>query len=145
MNFAYSATSDAFYDVSLKDVYQGNGNWPDDCKDVPDEIFMEFRTGTNSEGKVRGSGSDGLPAWFDAPPMSNEALISVAADKKKTLMQAATLEISPLQDAEDLGIATDEEKSLLTSWKEYRVALNRIESQPSYPEEIQWPSSPGDI
>ncbi|ECW0880022.1 tail fiber assembly protein, partial [Salmonella enterica subsp. enterica] len=43
--------------------------------------------------------------------------------------------IAPLQDAVDLGIATDDEKAQLDEWKKYRVLVNRVDtSAPSWPD-----------
>ncbi|WP_347927679.1 tail fiber assembly protein [Pseudomonas helvetica] len=50
--------------------------------------------------------------------------------------------ITPLQDAVDIDEATDTDVALLKSWKKYRVALNRIETQTGYPETIDWPVAP---
>lgn len=50
--------------------------------------------------------------------------------------------IAPLQDAVDIDDATDEEKALLTLWKKYRVALNRLPDQEGYPATISWPAPP---
>ncbi|HCP3098873.1 TPA: tail fiber assembly protein, partial [Escherichia coli] len=47
---------------------------------------------------------------------------------------------APLQDAVDLEIATEEEKSLLAAWKTYRVLLNRVDT--SLSPDIEWPSQP---
>lgn len=55
---------------------------------------------------------------------------------------AAGLRISPLQDAVDLLTATDKEATELTAWKTYRVALSRIEEQPGFPFDFEWPLSP---
>lgn len=142
MNYAYSATVNAFYDVSLMDVYKENGNWPSDCKEVPDEVFMEFRTGSNSEGKVRGSGSNGMPQWIDPEPPSDEFLVVEARDKRDTLMAMATKEIAPLQDAVDTDDATTEELTLLTKWKIFRRDLGRLEGQDGWPRNIEWPEQP---
>ncbi|PAW49426.1 phage tail protein [Pseudomonas moraviensis] len=57
-------------------------------------------------------------------------------------MRVAGLRIAPLQDAVDLDEATEEEALLLTQWKQYRVLLNRLETQPGWPEQIQWPVAP---
>ncbi|MEY5509334.1 tail fiber assembly protein, partial [Salmonella enterica subsp. enterica serovar Corvallis] len=44
--------------------------------------------------------------------------------------------IAPLQDAVDLGIATDDEKAQLGEWKKYRVLVNRVDtSNPDWPEQ----------
>ncbi|EHY3370425.1 tail fiber assembly protein, partial [Escherichia coli] len=48
--------------------------------------------------------------------------------------------IAPLQDAADLGIATEEEISLLEAWKKYRVLLNRVDT--STAQDIEWPVAP---
>ncbi|EGU6277766.1 tail fiber assembly protein, partial [Salmonella enterica] len=54
---------------------------------------------------------------------------------KSRLLQMASGKIAPLQDAVDLGLATDEEKSQLAEWKKYRVLVNRVDtSSPIWPE-----------
>ncbi|PSY39661.1 phage tail protein, partial [Escherichia albertii] len=45
-----------------------------------------------------------------------------------------------LQDAVDLEIATEEEKSLLAAWKKHRVLLNRVDT--STAPDIEWPAVP---
>lgn len=47
---------------------------------------------------------------------------------KNSLMQVASEHIAPLQDAVDLEIATEEERSLLEAWNKYRVLLNRVDT-----------------
>ncbi|WP_161527554.1 tail fiber assembly protein, partial [Escherichia albertii] len=54
--------------------------------------------------------------------------------------QVASEHIVPLQDAVDLGIATEEEISLLAEWKKYRVLLNRVDT--STAPDIEWPALP---
>ncbi|ANY86000.1 tail fiber assembly protein [Pseudomonas putida] len=62
--------------------------------------------------------------------------------ERDSRLREATLRIAPLQDAVDLGEATSQEEALLVLWKKYRVALNRIQDQPGYPNEITWPAPP---
>ncbi|WP_445497427.1 tail fiber assembly protein [Photorhabdus sp. SF281] len=50
-----------------------------------------------------------------------------AENKKQQLIIRASEQIAPLQDAVDLGIATEVEKDALLIWKKYRVILNRID------------------
>jgi len=45
------------------------------------------------------------------------------------LLRTAATRIAPLQDVVDLGDATDSDVARLKRWKQYRVALNRIEQQ----------------
>ncbi|EEV6177254.1 tail fiber assembly protein, partial [Escherichia coli] len=66
--------------------------------------------------------------------------IREAEETKNSLMQVASEHISPLQDAVDLNIATEEETSLLVAWKKYRVLLNRVDT--SRAPDIEWPASP---
>lgn len=74
------------------------------------------------------------------PPLSTAQLIIEAERKKQYLLNEATVAIGPLQDAVDLGIATDEEREQLREWKEYRVLLNRVDT--SIAPNINWPENP---
>lgn len=72
------------------------------------------------------------------PPTSEEVLANNTA-KRDALLAQATLAIAPLQDAVDLEEATVDEVALLKKWKQYRVAVNRIDlTQPS----PTWPPQP---
>ncbi|MBN4692996.1 tail fiber assembly protein [Escherichia coli] len=62
------------------------------------------------------------PATGETYPKSD--LFNKAA-MKQTLMDEASLKISILQDAVDLDMATDEERTQLTTLKKYRVLLSR--------------------
>ena len=63
-------------------------------------------------------------------------------NKVKTLTQEATAKIQILNDAYELGIATDKEKTKLTEWKTYRVLLSRVSEQETYPLNIEYPVKP---
>ncbi|HEP0146020.1 TPA: tail fiber assembly protein, partial [Escherichia coli] len=79
-------------------------------------------------------------AWVDEPPLSPEQKISDAENMKATFRAKADSEISWRQDAVDAGIATDEETSILTQWKKYRVLLMRVDT--STAPDIEWPTPP---
>jgi hypothetical protein len=70
---------------------------------------------------------------------SAEEIVSTNACTRDAFLAVATLAIAPLQDAVDLEVATSEERSLLTLWKQYRVAVNRIDTSNSDP---VWPTPP---
>ncbi|MEG0279651.1 MAG: tail fiber assembly protein, partial [Morganella sp. (in: enterobacteria)] len=74
------------------------------------------------------------------PPPTKEQLIEQAEAKKQRLMAEATVSMAPLQDADDIGEATDEELAQLKAWKKYRVALNRVDT--STAPNIDWPVKP---
>ncbi|MCW7551063.1 tail fiber assembly protein, partial [Photorhabdus sp. APURE] len=52
--------------------------------------------------------------------------IEQAEQRRVTLLQRANESIALFQDAADLDIATEAEKSTLLMWKKYRVMLNRV-------------------
>ncbi|EJC0214587.1 tail fiber assembly protein [Salmonella enterica] len=55
---------------------------------------------------------------------------------KNNLLKMATEKIAPLQDAVDLGEATDDEKARLPAWKKYRVQVSRVDTvNPVWPEQ----------
>lgn len=72
-----------------------------------------------------------------SPPPTHEQLIADAIAKKNELRTGVDGEISWLQDAVDMGIATDKELALLAAWKEYRVLLMRIDTGKA--PDIKWP------
>lgn len=91
--------------------------------------------------EVAGLSGLGLSPADVAGVMAAAAVGDVSA-RRDELLGMAALRIAPLQDAADLGKATDAEASLLLSWKQYRVDLSRIEQQSGFPTVIDWPESP---
>lgn len=63
-----------------------------------------------------------------------------AQRQKMALMSQANNVIATLQDAVDLGIATENEAISLIEWKKYRVLLNRVDA--SNAPDIEWPVVP---
>ncbi|WP_275076680.1 tail fiber assembly protein [Providencia rettgeri] len=74
------------------------------------------------------------------PPIPKEQLVTYAEQLKQSLIAEASVAIAPLQDAVGMGIATEIEKARLTTWKIYRVDLNRIDT--SLAPDIEWPQKP---
>lgn len=75
-----------------------------------------------------------------APPIRTpeETLANNTARRDGCLGLAAAA-IAPLQDAEDLEDATPAEATLLKKWKQYRVALSRMDMTA---ETWNWPEAP---
>lgn len=71
---------------------------------------------------------------------SQEEISAQAQQEKNRLIETATKSISPLQDAKDLGIATDAELGKLKEWMVYRVQVNRVDT--SKAPNITWPTQP---
>ncbi|MFC4526429.1 tail fiber assembly protein [Dyella halodurans] len=72
------------------------------------------------------NGSWTFGVYVPPAPTATEIVEQNTATMDSLLSQAA-LSIAPLQDSMDLGIATSAETSLLTAWKQYRVAVNRVD------------------
>lgn len=81
-------------------------------------------------------------AVFSAPVAYQPTPAEIRASNTSTrdyLLGQAALAIAPLQDAVDLDEATAQEAALLKSWKQYRVAVNRIDLTLAAP---NWPVAP---
>lgn len=70
-------------------------------------------------------------------------LVSQANATRAELLAKATLKIAPLQDAVDIDDPTDAELASLKAWKQFRVALNRLDL--STAPDIIWPEEPADV
>lgn len=105
--------------------------------DGPDKQSEEFPNGI-AEDEVY---SLEMPTLVQALPTPVEILASVNT-QRDSLLSAAALRIAPLQDAIDLGTATDTDVANLKLWKSYRVAVNRVPGQVGFPATIDWPTPP---
>ncbi|EAC0473026.1 tail fiber assembly protein [Salmonella enterica subsp. enterica] len=79
-------------------------------------------------------------AWVKDEAAETAARLREAEGTKSRLLQMASEKIAPLQDAVDLGLATDDEKAQLDEWKKYRVLVNRVDT--STAPKIDWPKKP---
>ncbi|MCG9941622.1 tail fiber assembly protein [Providencia rettgeri] len=132
----------------------------DDKTAVYDSSFIEFTKIESEYQSLKIEYTAILPVFFDIrenlkemkkmsqkdidahlnPPIPKEQLIAEAEQQKKFLLVDANNAIAPLQDAVDFGTATDNEITLLGKWKEYRIAINRIDT--STAPDIEWPVKP---
>ncbi|NMY85902.1 tail fiber assembly protein [Pseudomonas proteolytica] len=83
------------------------------------------------------------PAPIVPPVPTLAELSSIALRQRDYLLSVAAIRIAPLQDAVDLRRATETEIASLTRWKDYRIDLNRIDQQTTFPVTIDWPLAPG--
>lgn len=139
MRYFFSNQDGGFYPEDTLKYCKSIGALPDDLVEVSADEYDEF-TGANPDGKLPCYNKKML--WVDAPPIqyTREQLIIQAQQKKTAFMVTANQSIAPLQDAIDLGIATEREVACLQLWKKYRVELNRIDT--SLAPDIDWPTSP---
>ncbi|MGG7447845.1 tail fiber assembly protein [Kosakonia oryzendophytica] len=75
--------------------------------------------------------------WKTDEAAHKAAVIAEANATKAALIKSASENIEPLQDAVELGMATDEEKSQYNAWRKYRVLLTRVDTLLA--PNISWP------
>jgi len=129
----YSPSNNAFYDTAINKVIPG------DAIDITEQAWADLLAG-QAKGKLIACGADLRPCLTEQPLPTADELISQAEDKRSRLRAEADTAIQPLQDASDLGIATDDEASQLVAWKKYRVMLMRLDTKDA--ENIIWPEQP---
>ncbi len=142
MTYGYSAKTNSFYVIEDEKKYKEFHNWPSDVKEIKDKDWDKYRA-QGPSGKMRGADKNGGPCWINIPPPTKQESVNSAKLKQDNLLQQVKNKITPLQDAVDLNIATDDEKKQLTVWKTYRVLLSRIDINTA--PEIDWPQVPSDV
>lgn len=80
--------------------------------------------------------------FLPPPPPPHEQLVAAAIAQRAMLLDHAERRIRMLQWSIDAGEAGQEENGLLLEWKRYALAIERIESQDTFPESINWPAEP---
>ena len=121
--------------------------------DGPEVAPMEFAKGVTYAAVPDGEGNQPSIGWifdgksFIAPAPTDEQINEQKEHKianniamKSSLIALATEAIAPLQDAVELDDANNQETASLKEWKQYRVAVNRIDANTS--EDILWPAMP---
>ncbi|WP_336192798.1 tail fiber assembly protein [Providencia stuartii] len=78
--------------------------------------------------------------WVTDTEAQKAALIAEADNEKALRLSEANSTIMYLQEAVDVGLATEEEATALQAWKKYRVLLNRVDT--STAPNIDWPQKP---
>lgn len=76
---------------------------------------------------------------YAPPPMNPAQILAENTARRDALLLGASAAIAPLQDAVDLEMATAAETALLKQWKQYRVAVNRVDLTQANP---VWPTEP---
>lgn len=135
----FSASTNGFYSSENKLLFKASDAWPIDAVAVTDDEYFQLLNG-QSDGLIITADEEGHPVLTHPPALTLTELNAQAAEKRDQLMALAATAIAPLQDAVDIGDATDAETALLNAWKKYRVALNRLDL--SAAPDIDWPQIP---
>ena len=134
----YSPSTSGFYPRDMQAEFEAAGTCPDDLVDVADEDY-DLLMQAPSIGKRVVPGPDGYPIAEEIPGPSAEEIATRNKAVRDGFLAVAALRIDPLQDAEDLGMATAEESAKLVAWKRYRVDLIRTDITAAGP---TWPETP---
>lgn len=138
-NYFYSAKDNTFFPESLKEIYMQAGTWPENAKEVGEMDFQNLMAG-QSENKVITADEAGYPVLSERETDHHIDAVKQAETEKALRMAAAAEAIAPLQDAVDIGMATEDEVGRLKAWKACRVLLNRVDV--SEAPDITWPEIP---
>ncbi|MFX4313023.1 tail fiber assembly protein [Enterobacter sp. 63] len=133
MNYYFSKSELGFYCDEVNEAI------PTDAVEINQDVYLSLLEG-QSKGKFISADSAGTPVLTDPPEPTQAELVVQAEDRRTALMEVANASITPLQDAADLDIATDEEMESLKAWKKYRVLLSRVDT--SKVPDIEWPDKP---
>lgn len=128
---------DAPRDVPLNERYPAD--FVAQCVEIPDGATVADGMGGQRPVAPNDTFAGGV---FGPPPAPPALTIDQVKAMRDGFLAEATLRINPLQDAVDLEEATAEEVALLKKWKQYRVALSRIELQAGFPAAVDWPVAP---
>lgn len=112
--------------------------WDGETEWAPPEGYIAL------ESDVAGIGWKYLKGELVAPPAqiakpTPEEILAKNTTARDYYLRNATLAVAPLQDAVDLDDATTTEIDLLKKWKQYRVAVNRVDLTKVDP---VWPTQP---
>lgn len=130
-NSSWSVTDD-FRGITVYDIRTLASHVITEPGPIPDSVT----TSTPSTPYDKWDGS----AWVTDADAQHAADVAVADMQKKDLITQVSADISILQDAVSLNMATNEEKARLISLQTYRVLLNRVDT--SLAPNILWPIMP---
>ncbi|NHR07997.1 tail fiber assembly protein [Chromobacterium haemolyticum] len=85
---------------------------------------------------------DGWLVDSKAEQAAKAAAVDAEAAALRVIADAAVV---PLEDAQELEMATAAELEALRGWKRYRVLLSRVAQQSGYPQSVEWPAVPAAI
>ncbi|MES0243759.1 tail fiber assembly protein [Citrobacter cronae] len=137
----YAFSNGNFYPLSMREVYETSDSWPTEYIEVDESVFTEFST-TPPEGKIRGTGDDGMPAWVDIPPPTQAEIIAEAEREKQRRIDAANEFMNSKQwpGKAALGRLKGDELAQYNLWLDYLDALEAVDT--SSAPDINWPTPP---
>ncbi|HII0646834.1 TPA: tail fiber assembly protein [Salmonella enterica subsp. enterica serovar Yopougon] len=137
----YAYANNSFYPFSMREVYEASDSWPTEYIEVGESVFTEF-SASPPVGKIRGTGDNGMPAWVDIPPPTQEELIAQAEREKQHRIDTANEFMNAKQwpGKAAIGRLKGEELVQYNLWLDYLDALEAVDT--SRAPDINWPVPP---
>ncbi|MCS0560514.1 tail fiber assembly protein [Citrobacter freundii] len=137
----YAFSNGNFYPFSMRQVYEASDSWPIEYIEVDESLFTEFSS-PPPVGKIRGTSGDGMPAWVDIPPPTQEEIIAEAEQEKQRRIDTANEFMNSKQwpGKAVLGRLKSDELAQYNLWLDYLDALEAIKT--SSAPDIKWPAAP---
>ena len=130
----YSPEQNAFYAPEINQT-----NVPSDVVEITDELWVSLLQ-QQSEGKVIAAGMDGLPEAQEPPALTQEQLLEIAENQRKSLINTALQSINVIQLKLQAGRAlTDTERLKLDATLDYIDAAEATDI--SNAPDITWPEN----
>ncbi|EKA0078198.1 tail fiber assembly protein [Salmonella enterica] len=137
----YAYANNSFYPLSMREAYEASGSWPAEYVEVDGAVFMEF-SATPPDGKIRGTGDDGMPSWVDITPPTQEEIIAEADREKQHRIDTANEFMNSKQwpGKAAIGRLKGDELAQYNLWLDYLDALEAVDT--SSAPDINWPVPP---
>lgn len=134
----YAYANGCFYPLSMRSDYEMSDSWPTEYIEVTESVFTEF-SATPPDGKIRGTGDDGMPAWVDIPPPTKEELIQTAENERERLLKHADDVMLDWRTELMLGEISDANRAKLSAWLAYKNDVKSVDVTTD-PEHVNWPA-----
>lgn len=141
MSYFYSKENNAFYPESLRQDYENADGWPEDAREISDELYLALMVGQSS-GKMIVSNKSGFPELAERIVNWQE----VAESKRDSLLLEAKEITSDWRTELSLDLISEEDKTMLVKWMAYiqqvkSMDVSAITDEQSY-NAIIWPLEP---
>lgn len=128
-----------FYPIVMQGDYEDAGLWPATGVACEEDVFSVY-AGEPPTGKLRGTGTDGMPCWIDAPAPTKAELVAQAENQKQALLSEANDVTADWRTELALGIISYEDKASLTLWMQYIKSVKAIDTNNVLG--VSWPARP---
>lgn len=141
MEMVYSALNNSFFAKNDVEKYEEAGWKLADVVDVTYDAYLEFIEDRTLQGKVRIAGDDGLPAWGDIPPPTQDELVVAAEQVRQQLLAQADATMLDWRTELMLGEISDANREKLSAWLAYKNDVKSV-NVTTDPEHVSWPVPP---